>query len=70
MKFKTQAISTCIIGLILGGCISIARADESTDWLPSVICKENKVFVVFTKQNFYMKVNNIFCTYSDELVKL
>ena len=69
MKFKTQAISTCIIGLLLGGFISIAKADD-TAWLPSMICKENRVFVVFTKQNFYMKVNNIFCTYTNELVKL
>lgn len=69
MKFKTQAISTYIIGLLLGGFISIAKADD-TAWLPSVICKENRVFVVFTKQNFYMKVNNIFCTYNEDLVKL
>lgn len=69
MKFKTQAILTCVIGLAIGGSISIAKADD-TDWLPSVICRENKVLVVFTKQNFYMKVNNIFCTYTDELVKL
>lgn len=37
MKFKTQAISTCIIGLILGGSISIAKADDDTSWLPSLI---------------------------------
>lgn len=67
MKFKHQLITACLVGFLLGGGVSLAKADESTDWLPSVVCKDNKVHVVFTKQNFYMRVNNIFCTYIEDL---
>lgn len=70
MKFKTQAISTCVIGLLLGGSISIARADDTTDWLPDVVCKQNTVYVVFKQHKLTMKVNGIFCTYNEDLVKL
>jgi hypothetical protein len=70
MKFKNQLITACVTGLLIGGTISTVKADETQDWLPSVICKDNRVYVVFTKQSFYIKVNNIFCTYNEDLVKL
>lgn len=70
MKFKAQLFYSCLLGLFLGASISAAKADSIEDVLPSVICKDNRIYVVFTQQKFYMKVNNIFCSYHEDLVKL
>jgi hypothetical protein len=71
MKFKHQLITACIVGFLLGGGASIARADDKPTWmqeLPRVMCLKNQLWLVWVQSKYAVQVTGIFCTLTEDLV--
>lgn len=71
MKFKHQLITACLVGLLLGGGTSLARAASQPTWmieLPKILCLKNQLWLVWVKSEYAVQVEGIFCSLKGDLV--
>ena len=69
MKFKHQLITTCLVGFLLGGMSSFAKAEQPS-WmieLPKIMCLKNVVWLVWVKSEYAVQVEGIFCSLKGDL---
>lgn len=71
MKFKNQLITTCLVGFLLGGMSSFAKAEDKPSWmleLPKVMCLKNQLWLVWVKSEYAVQVTGVFCSLKEDLV--
>ena len=71
MKFKYQLITTCLVGFLLGGMSSFAKAEDKPSWmqeLPKIMCLKNQLWLVWVKSEYAVQVTGIFCSLKEDLV--
>ena len=70
MKFKRQILITVLSVFLLGGAVSIAKAEQPS-WMleiPRVVCLKNKLWIVWIASKYSVQVKGIFCSMDEDLV--
>jgi hypothetical protein len=74
MRFTKQLIISCALGLALGATSGLAKAEpdlKDFNLEPfKIVCVKNKVYAVWEHRNLVVKIDGIFCTNIEDLVKL
>jgi hypothetical protein len=64
---KNKLIVFLVFALFATGAVS-QRIPSWMVELPTVLCLENRIYVVWHKSELYLKVNDIFCSNNEDLV--